>query len=223
MDRVQRRRRSFQRAPLTAKRARVTAPLAPILEVRPSEVVPPTAPVIGAQSHGGAPLSTTTAPEVPPQGVASVPVTAVEANPSSDMAPIIETTDRVESFVEMMIENMGNLPPLSPERGGLQRTEEEQGDQTYSSPPRGPGRGVVLSDEEDVQVLSPKTAHRDPSFDGGAHFDVPESSAKDGSNFFRPGYTIPPLCPGALEEARREGTSSTPLAFSYYMSQVCLF
>ena len=155
--------------------------------------------------------------------MASAPISAVEAAPPSDGVPIPETTDRVVSFVEMMTENMGNLPSLSPERGGLQRIGEEQEDQTQSSPPRGPGRGVVLSDEEDVQVLSPKTARQDPSFGGGAQFDVPESSSKDGSNFFRPGYSLPPLCPGALEEARREGTSSSPLAFSYYMSQVCLF
>jgi len=155
--------------------------------------------------------------------VASASIAAVGANPPSDVTPTIETTDKVDSFVEMMIGGMGDLPTLSPERGGLQRAEEEQKDQTDSSPPRGPGRGVVLSDEEDVQVLSPKTAHQDPSFGGRARFDVPESSTKDGSNFFRPGYTLPPLCPGALEAARQEGTSSAPLAFSYHMSQVCIF
>ena len=80
---------------------------------------------------------------------------------------------------------------------------------------------MVLSDEE-VLELSPGTARQQPSFGGGHHFEVPESSSTDGSKFFRPGYTLPPLCPGALEEARREGTSGSPLAFSYYMSQVCL-
>jgi len=123
---------------------------------------------------------------------------AVPESQPSEVAPLVETTDRVESFVDMMIRDMGNLPSLSPERGGLQRTEEEQGGQALSSPPRGPGRGVILSDEE-VQELSPRTAHQDPSFGRGTRFEVLESSSNDGSTFFRPGYTLPPLCPGALE------------------------
>ena len=66
---------------------------------------------------------------------------AVPESQPSEVAPLVETTDRVESFVDMMIRDMGNLPPLSPERDEPQRTEEEQGDQALSSPSRGPGRG----------------------------------------------------------------------------------
>ena len=80
---------------------------------------------------------------------------------------------------------------------------------------------MVLSDEE-VQELSPGTARQQSSFGGGYRFEVPESSSVDGSAFFRPGYTLPPLCPGALEQARQDGTSGSAVAFSYYMSQVRL-
>ena len=82
---------------------------------------------------------------------------------------------------------------------------------------------MVLSDEEDVQELSAETAHKQSAFGGAAEYSVLESSSADDSSFFSPGYTIPPLCPGALEQAKQAGTSGSATAFSYYMSQVCLY
>ena len=194
--------RSFQRAPPAAKRVRVAADLFAVPEARPQEV---------------APLSAAPTPEAHPQEVVPPPT-----------APITEAPVGVESYVEMMIRDIGHMPTLSPERSGLQRVEEggeigDQRDQTIPSPPRGPGRGVVLSDEEEVQELSPETARQQPTFGEGYMFEVPESSSTDGSNFFRRGYTIHPLCPRALEQARQEGTSDSAAAFSYHMSQVCFY
>ena len=100
---------------------------------------------------------------------------------------------------------------MSPERSEICRIDEggeaEVGSllpddhvaQTHTSPSRGAGKGVVLSDEEDVQELSAETARKQSAFGGEPRFHVPESSSADGSSFFSPGYTLPPLCPGALK------------------------
>ena len=80
---------------------------------------------------------------------------------------------------------------------------------------------MILSDEEDVQELSAETARKQSVFSGETRFTVPETSSADGSSFFSPGYTLPPMSLGALEQARQAGTSGSATAFSYYMSQVC--
>ena len=109
-------------------------------EARPSEVtLPSAAPAPGAHPHEVAPSSTTTAPGVQSQGVAPPPTAAaVEVQPQG-VAPHLEAIAGIESFVAMMTGDIGHLPPLSPERGGPQRTGEgaeveDRGDQTISSP-----------------------------------------------------------------------------------------
>ena len=80
---------------------------------------------------------------------------------------------------------------------------------------------MILSEEEDVQEVSVGTSRKQTAFGGELQFTVPKSSLADSSSFFSPGYTLPPLCPGALEQAMQAGTSGSAIAFSYYKSHVC--
>ena len=82
---------------------------------------------------------------------------------------------------------------------------------------------MIIYDEYDVQKLSAEIARKQSTFGGEPRFTVPESSSADGSSFLSQGYTIPPLCLGAFEQARQAGTNGSATAFSYYMSQVYLY
>ena len=189
LDKLNMKKRSLQRGPPAAKRAKVAEEVSTISAARPQEVVPP------------------------------------------PTAPVSEVVEGVESYVEMMAEGLENLLSLSPEKEELHRKDgggkaevrpplEDSKAQTPTSPSRGAGKGVVLSDDEDVRVLDAETTHKQSAFGGGPRFTMPEVTCVDGSSFFVPGFTLPPLGLGTLQQAREAGTRGSTNAYSYYMSQV---
>ena len=106
-------------------------------------------------------------PEAHPQEMAPPPT-----------VPVSEAAEGAESFVAMMTGGHERLPSPSPERSELRRIDEggetevgsplseDHGSQTPTSPSRDAGKGVILSDEEDVQELSTETARKQSAFGG---------------------------------------------------------
>ena len=76
----------------------------------------------------------------------------------------------------------------------------------------------VVSDDEDVRELNPHTAQQQSAFSGRPSFNIPESSRKDGSGFFIPGITLPPLGEGMLQNARETRTSGVANEFGYHIA-----
>ena len=150
LDRLQRKRRSFQRGPLAAKRARVAEDLSTVLEAHTQETAPPLNVPVSEVAEGV-------------ESYVSMMTGGLERLPF--LSPERSELQRIGECGEIQAR-----PPLP----------EDHGTQTPTSPSRGADKEVFLSDEEDVQELSAETARKQSAFGGGPRFDVPESSSANG-------------------------------------------
>ena len=78
----------------------------------------------------------------------------------------------------------------------------------------------MVSDDDDVQELNAQTTHQQSAFGGASNSGIPRVPRKDGSDFFIPGVTLPPLGEGILQEGRSIGTGSLANVFGYHIGRV---
>jgi hypothetical protein len=129
------------------------------------------------------------------------------------------------SFVELM----GALPsdprPPSSQEAGLEMIAELQdgGELQICSPGGSPpvrtSYKQVVSDEEDLRELDPEEAQKQSAFGGASSSATPRTEG-DGSSFFVPGVTLPPLGEGMLFNARRAGPGQLADEYGYHISKV---
>lgn len=154
--------------------------------------------------------------------VSSAPAPPPSIEESSVMPS--EQTPEVGSFVELMSESLADLHPLSSRDVGLQRIEGFQDEEVHFDSPGGvsPARKAykqVVSEDEDLQEISPNQAQQQTNFGGASSSATPRTHG-DGSRFFIPGVTLPPLGEGMLQNARNVGVDHVADEYSYHISRV---